>query len=175
MEIVLKAEIGWFDEDGEFIDNDLKIQVTEKVADLIYKKLENEMAINISKVVNEKLDLLISKTYNNFLNEDIILTDDYGDEKSRGKLKDIIKKRFDRFMTEEVDERGRASGYGCSLTRMEYFIETQLKNHTEKFTKDTIKRVTEELEKQLEKDLKNAIGDTIVKKIGLKNLLPKKV
>lgn len=162
-----------FNEDGVPMKEGIENRIINKITDKLYKSVKENYDIKIGEVVVEKVDQLLDNTYKEFLEQEVRITDSYGDYKETGNLKAILKARFDKWLNEQVNESGRSKGYGETYTRLTWAIEGQLKTHSKQFVQDSVDAVVEKLEKVLSDDLRNTIGERIAQKIGLNKLLPK--
>lgn len=173
MRLEMDLNLDLFNEDGVSMKEGIENRIINKITDKLYKSVKEKYDIKIGEVVLEKVDQLLNNTYKEFLEQEVRITDSYGDYKETGNLKSILKARFDKWLNEQVNENGRSGGYGKKDNRLTWTIEEQLKTHSRQFVQDSVDAVVEKLEKVLSDDLRNTIGERIAQKIGLNKLLPK--
>ena len=167
-----------FNEDGESIGcslsdavrRDIISQVTDRVFDIAKVSLNEE----INKSVANKMTELTEKTYQQMMDMSVKVTDQYGDVKEEGTIKELIKNRFDNWLEEKVDDCGK-TGYRADKTRLAYYIQKYGISIADKRMQDSMQKITKDLEEKLSDDFREIIGQKIADKIGLNKLLPKKL
>lgn len=174
MKVNFELDLDLFTKDGS-IEEEMQAHIVSKIidriSDRVYKEVSEKLEVNVDKIIKEQLEKLMTKTYNEFLKKEIKVTDDYGDIIQEGTLKGIIQKRFEKFMTEKVDDRGnKATGYREGIPRVNFLIEKQLEKHSEQFMQKAISEIERKLTNTLEEELKDKIGASIAKTIGIKKI-----
>lgn len=177
MKFNIEINLDWIDEEGN-IDDAIKSQlvsgIMSKVNKGISEKIENEAKNNMAEIIASNIDSKISDIITNFAEKEISITDNYGDVKKRySNLTEMLKEKFDTFILEPVDERGRAKKdtYGTAYTRIDWMINNRIKSESEEFTKKVIKEVDLKIKKVVESNLKEKISDSVLSKIGLDSIL----
>jgi len=176
MEIKFNLDLDDFyiDEDSSLKD-EIKNKIVNMAVEKLYQKIENNYEDQVSDIINNKIEALVENTFIGFIEKHIILTDKYGSKIEEGTVIDLIKKRFDKWLSEKVDKNGNVSTYDAAYTRITYLIEQQLNKHSQRFVSDAVETISSKLEKTLSEDLRDAIGKKIADKIGLNKLLPKMI
>jgi hypothetical protein len=175
MKINLTVDIDWLNEDeslDEMIQEKIIKEVVDKVSDGVINSVKNEA----EKRVVDQVESLVTKTYEAFMDNGVTITDRWGDPTEKDvKIKDLIKQRCDKWLTEQVDKEGRASrdSWGGNQTRMEHFIDQQIQKQTKSMSEQIVKKVNDEMKKFITDSLKNSIGEKLVKEIGIEELLKK--
>lgn len=177
MKLNIEVELDWLDEESN-IDDIIKAEVirdiTKQVSENAIKKFEEQALEKINKVyekVETKIDELVTKEFNSFMNKPIKITDQWGDvKKEYNNVSEMIKLRFDNWLLEKVDKYGKPSSYG-DFNRMNYFIDGQLQAFSKKFTEETVKEMRSRLESTLTNDMKELLGGQMMDVIGVKKLL----
>jgi len=175
MEIKFDLDLDFYDEDGTSINESIKSTIINGIIDRIYKSVKGNYVSEINELIKKKVEVLIEKTFDSFLEQEITITDRYGDAKEIGNVKEIIKHRFDNWLGEKVDSQGRTGSYNSKYERINFIVEQQLQNHSQKFVQEAVTAVADKLEKTLSEDLRTMIGQKISDKIGLNKLLPKMI
>jgi hypothetical protein len=158
---------------GYSIEQAIIKTITEEVKNKldIKSKMEAIILDKMTSSLNELISEWSSGFLENYLNKEIIITDDYGREKFKGTIRDKVHKAFDNFLLEKVDANGQAGSYGCKYTRTEFFIHNILKSDMENFTKNTIKEIKDSIKDKLSEELKMAVGKGVVDGIGINKLI----
>lgn len=175
MKLKIDVDIDWIEEGGN-IDDVIKQELVNSVYNKvkttdIEEKLKAKIDKEISDNISKELEKNVSKTYNDFIEKEIVITDRYGDVIQNCKINDLIKKRFDEYLKESVDEQGRSSGYGKTMSRINWIIDYQIKQHSESFVKDTINKLEKNLKDYFSDAMKKQISDVILNNTGLKKLI----
>ncbi len=155
----------------ENIENQIISTVSEKVFKIVEKNIDSQIGDLVKSKINEKTE----SVFNDFIDKEIKITDRYGDCKETGTVKEVIKKRFDNFLTDQVNDQGNTASYGKTSTRIDFLIEQQLNKHTAKFMSTAVNTVADKLEETLTEEFRDMIGDKIATKIGLNKLMPKMI
>lgn len=175
MKINLTVDIDWLNEDESLDD---KIQqkiikaVVDKVSDGVINSVKNEAELRVV----DQVEKLVTKTYEAFMEKGVTLTDKWGDPTDKDiKIKDLIKDRCDKWLSEKVDDQGRSTrdSWGGNKSRMEHFINKQIESQTKSMSEQIVKKVNDEMKKFITDSLKNSIGEKLVKEIGIEELLKK--
>jgi len=176
MEIKFNLDLDDFyiDEDRSLKD-EIKNKIVNMAVEKLYQKIENNYEDQVSDIIKNKIESLVENTFKDFTEKTVIVTDKYGSKKDEGTVEELIKKRFDKWLLDGVDNDGRIVNYNPSYTRIEYLIESQLNKHSQRFVSDAVGAIASKLEKTLSEDLRDAIGKKIADKIGLNKLLPKMI
>ena len=146
-----------------------QINVKEKMEAIIQEKME--------KSLNELIDTCGEKFLEEYFDKEITVTNDYGDTKFKGTLREKIQSQFDEMMGEKVDGKGNpydSRGYGSDggpFSRIDFFTKKILDDKMATFTKDTVKQVLQQVETKLKDELKTAIGKGVVDSIGVNKLI----
>ena len=162
-----------FNCDQQYIEN----RAAEILASNISKRFEAKMWDSYFKKVNLTIDQTINQFLDEFMDRNIIETDKYGDEVNRHEnVKELLKTKFDEFMTEEVDSKG-APTKGCAYNRQiraEYLIETEVVSHLKKYHSDVEREgkaiaegILREIKNEKYEDAKNEVLKRLVDDVKL--------
>jgi hypothetical protein len=160
--------------DEEYFNGRIEDIVADKLMSKLQKKITdttvNQVLINMA----DKIDSWINDTLSNFIDRPIKLTDKYGSViEEYDNVSELLKGRFDEFMSENVDEKGRSSKscstYGKTNTRLQWLlgqiieekgdiaykkarsemddlVEIKFKEHKEMLLNDTAKKILKKLD-----------------------------
>lgn len=173
----LEIELDWIDEESNFDES-----VKQQVIDSIVRKIEGKINADIEKKVNSIIDEgvvnrvnnLTEKLFNDFLNRSVNITDRYGDIiKSYDSVESLIKQRFDNFMTQTVDDKGRThnGAYGVKHERIVYIVDKQLKEFANEFTTNAVSKVSEEIKTHVQNGLTEKLGKELMTVLKVDKML----
>lgn len=173
MKFNIEVEIDWLGEDSS-LDERIQNKIVDAVVKRITEKAVGLVEGDALKQISAKVDDLLEKTYVEFLEKGVTITDQWGDVKRKDvRIYDLIKEKADNWLTRRVDKEGRESSYGANWTRMEWLINKQLDQQTKRMSDEIVKKVSETIKKYINDSLKDAIGEKLVKEIGLDNIINK--
>lgn len=169
MKFNVELEIDWIGEDGsidEEVSNNLQNHLTNKVFETVKTTLESK----ITNAINIKLDSLIEKTYDDFLNQELNLTDKWGDIiREKVSPKQLLKEKLDESLKEKVDSSGRKSSYGIS--RYEHLLESSAKAQIDTFIKNISNTIIIGIKEDINEAARKRITDAILTDYSLKDLV----
>jgi hypothetical protein len=173
MKFTITADIDWLGEEDN-LDNELKNRVVEEIVKTVSGGLMKEMREKSKERLLSIIDEYSNKTLDSFMNETITVTDKWGDKKESGKIRDIIKIKFDEFWSQKVDSQGRgSSSYGSGQTRLEWLVDNRIKKQCEKFSQDLAKEINKQVTSVMTDSLKVAVGSELIDRIGVPNIVKK--
>jgi len=177
MKLNLEVELNWLDEEMN-LDETVKQNVIDSVVNKIQAKIEKQVENDINKIIDKsivnKIDSMTEKLFNDFMKKEICLTDKYGDVvKCYKSTTELIKERFDNFMTQTVDEKGKSydGTYGSKHQRLTFIIDKQLHDFADKFTTDAVKTVSDEIKTHVKEGLTNKLGAELMKVLKVNQML----
>ena len=177
MELELKINIDWIDEEMEIDDI-----VKREIINGIINKVNNQLSTKVEQRVEKKIDSLVVKKVNDmtdkmfkdFTKRKITITDGYGDKlKVYNTLRDFMKYKFDNFLLQTVDEKGNSydGNYSTKHKRINYMIDKQLKEFADKFTSDTVKKVSAEIKRHVSEGLTHKLGSELMSILKVDKML----
>lgn len=174
MKLNVSVELGYLDEEGTTIEDVVRERIVKEVVDRIRDKAIKDVekkAVRQMAIVEKSLNDAINKRMEEWLAGEVVITDKWGDVKFEGTLDDMLKKRFDNFWSQQVDNNGDSfSGYG-SVTRMQWLIDQRVANLSKKFTKDLASKVSRHVKETLTDQLKATIGGELVENLGVPRIV----
>lgn len=177
MKLNLEIELDWIDEEMN-LDDVVKDQiisgVMKKINEKVLSKIEDKINNTIDKTIIARINKCTDKMFKDFLKRPVNITDRYGDSIEHYKnVNEVIKMRFDNFMTQTVDEKGNTydGSYSKKFQRLEFVIDKQLKDFANKFTTDAVKRVSEEIKLHVKDGLTNKLGAELMQVLKVDKML----
>jgi hypothetical protein len=177
MKLNLEIELDWIDEESN-LDETVKQNVINAVVNKIQKNVEEkvEAKINetIDKTIMEKINAMTEKVFNDFMNKEVAITDNYGSViKCYANVTEVIKNRFDNFMTQTVDEKGNTydGNYGKKFNRLTFIVDKQLEEFAKKFTTDAVSKVSAEIKLHVQEGLTTKLGVELMKVLKVEQML----
>lgn len=167
----IELELDWLYEDYKFEDaiKDAIInKMAEKLSKELYPTIEKEVSSQLAKTVDDLQNKLIDR----FMNKEVIVTDNWGDVQTKHEnVNELLKHKFDKFLTEKVNDRGEPSsscGYGANktYTRIDFFIDERIKLWKKSITDSIAKQMDEKLT-QKKQELMTEASKKIAEKLGV--------
>jgi len=146
MKINVEFDLDWVSEDQSIdeavqkkIINGIVGGMDDRIKKLIQKEADNRLV--------EKLDGVIDNLFSDFMTRNVVITDKWGDEVSRYEsVNELLKEKFDTFLTEPVDSNGKALGKNeCGYNekpRIEYLVSKNIDGQVEKICTKIEKDIT---------------------------------
>ena len=172
MKLNITVDIDWIEEDGS-IDDEVKSEIINGVKNAISQscmsnmeaksKIAIDAAIeNASKKIEEKAVSFVD----DWLENEVKITDRFGDTKEKGTLKDIIKRTFDDTLNQKVDKNGSFSnGYGSSFTLIEYLTGKRVDEAVSDRMKSFGRDIDLSIEACVNKGIKERVSDKFAQMI----------
>lgn len=178
MKLNLEIEIDWIDEENG-IEEVVEQKIIESVTTRVQKMIQDKIEAKVNKIVDEQIVSLINKKvddlFTEFINRPVSITDGYGSTiKTWNKMEDLIKAKFDNFLTQYVDENGKATEYdryGKKHQRLDFIIDKQLKDFANEFTTNAVKKVSEEIKHHVQDGLTTKLGGELMKVLKVNEML----
>lgn len=119
--------------------------------------LASEKFKEFSRLVSDTIVAEIKLKMENFLSEEIALTEDWGKVKFVGSIEDLIKQRFDDVLLRSVDSSGKTL-QGCTSSGT-VWIEWRIKDILESRIKSLVETATKNIENEVVKTINQKITD----------------
>lgn len=168
MKITCEIELDWVGEDG--IDESVKHEIVRDVVRKLGNKVQKDLVTRSKEKLDEALEQVANGLCNRWLEEDISITDSWGDVVFKGTTEGMLRERFDKFWQTKVDQYGK-TGYNANQTRMEWLMDQRIRKLGETFAEDLAKKVEEQVKSVLTDRLKLTLGANLVKSLGVENLI----
>lgn len=157
MKFNIEVELDYIYENSidEIIINKIANEVTKKIT----KNIEAQVTEQVSQKINEILDLKIMELFDEFLNKGFTLYDRWGDVvRENVNVKQLLKEKLDKFMTEYVDEKGNTTNSYNGRPRYEQILNNEAKKQINGFL--------DELSRTVIKGIKEDINQAAVERIS---------
>ena len=178
MKLNLEIELDWIDEEkglDEIVQQEIINGVTSRISKQINDKIDKKVDSIIDDQVIKQIDIKVNEIFLDFINKPVTLTDNYGSKiEVYDNMEALIKKRFDNFLIQPVDDRGNAvsrDSYGTKFKRLEFIIDKQLKDFANKFTTDAVKTVSEEIKNHVKEGLTTKLGSELMNVLKVNEML----
>lgn len=171
-----------YEEEPQPIDTEKVIRdmVVNKISSTINVKDKVESLINdvVSNRVNDVVDRKMNEFVTEYFDKQIIVTDDYGEEKFKGTIIDRIKSNFDGFLLQKVNDKGERHNHNSyhhktnTYTRIDFLINERLEKLQSSFMEESLKKINESMKTYVDKvdesvqqEIKNAVQARIGEKL----------
>lgn len=177
MKLNLEINLDWIDEE-KGLDETIKEQIISGVVSSVQNQINSKIEDKVNRIIDETIVTKINEKtdalFFDFVSRQVTLCDNYGSKiKVYENMEQLIKERFDNFMTEKVDDQGRSttSAYGKNYPRLEFIINKQLKDFAEKFTTDAVKQVSTEIKQHVKDGLTTKLGAELMSVLKVNEML----
>ena len=175
MKFNITVDLDWLNED-ESLDEAFQSRIIDAVIAKVSKETIANVTQQAERVISQQITELVAATYTQFLGKGVTITNRWGEvEKENVSVEGLIKERFDKFLTETVDEDGRTySGYGNSnRTRLQWMLNDRIQKQTKQISEQIVREVDKKVKDYLNQNVKEAIGGKLVKELGIEELINK--
>lgn len=175
MKLNLEVEIDWIDEESgidEVVKQSIISAVVNSVESKVNTKIQKEVDALINKQITSQINTKINKMFDDFAKQPVKILDTYGDVTGQyGSVREMLKTRFDTFLTEMVDDNGKVTSYGSRMTRTDYLFKHQINSFATEFTKNTVTQVREEVKKTVQEGLTQRLGAELMSVLKVNEML----
>ena len=134
MKFKIEVDVDYIDDEHN-LDNSIKEKIVEAVVEKINESAIEDISEQAQKKMIDRANEVVSSAYETLLGKPILITDQWGNkDKEYPSVVEMIKARFDNFMTEKVDNSGYKSTYG-DITRIDFIVKKQLEKKRKKIRK----------------------------------------
>lgn len=169
MKLNIQVELDWLEEDGgieqrvqDEIISGVKNAISKDCLDLVKDKTKEAIDTGLTEATAHLKDK-VSEFFENWLDNEAVVTDKFGDPTEKGTLKDIIKREFNDCMNQRVDAKGnRSDGYGAKYTRLEFVTGAKVKEVVD----DSLARYNAEIEKTIKATIDAGIKQRVSDKFA---------
>ena len=187
MKLNITVDIDWIEEDGS-IDEEVKHQIISGVKNSISKqcldKVDREASKSIDKAIQEAIEAAKNTIKDkavafadDWLENEVTITDKWGDAKDTLTITDLIKKTFDDLLEKKVDSNGRiTSGYDGKQTLISYLtgsrVEEVVNEKLSGFSKNIDDQITKAVNSGIRENVSNKFAEMVVATAKANNSLP---
>lgn len=144
--------------------------IEEKLVERVFAKFDDEINSFLREkfeTAKELIDKRIEDLINDFLKRKVNITDEWGDViRENISVMDLLKEKFDNFMFEKVDDRGKPCTYG-GQTRIDYMLEQRFKDDVEFIASKVIDEVQRKINKAIKEQLSIKISDRLLNQLNI--------
>ena len=165
MKLNISVDIDWIEEDGS-IDEEVKAEIIQGVKNAISKSclsnMEQKSKIAIDAAIKDaaaKIEEKAISFVDDWLENEVEITDRFGDVQESGTLKDIIKRTFNDTLNRKVDKKGSFSGYSTNYTLLEYLTGKRVEEVVNERMKSFGKDIDKSIEACVNKGIKDRVSD----------------
>lgn len=171
MKLKIEVDIDYLsDEDGS-LDQQIQERIAQNIIERVSKDSIGKIEARVSKTMDQRVDEVVNAAYQEMMGKEITITNGWGDTVQQfPNAAEMIKAKFDTWLTEKVDDHGSKTTYN-GQTRLDLIIKKQLDKAAAEFTKNAIKEVTEKIKTVLSDDLKLALGDRLINMMELDKII----
>ncbi|MCG8609200.1 MAG: hypothetical protein MI864_01570, partial [Pseudomonadales bacterium] len=132
MKFNIEVDVDWLEEGGsvnEEVRGEIIYGVMRQINKDTKEKISKAMDESLREAKEQAAELInaqILKAVDDWLNNEVVITDKYGEPKDSGTLKDIIKREWNDVLNRRVDADGSFSGYSKKYTVLEYLTNTRV-------------------------------------------------
>jgi hypothetical protein len=137
----------------DLLTSALKQEIVNQTKD----KVASDQFKTFSALTSDTLVAEIKLKLQNFLDDDIVLTDRWGKKEFVGTVEDLIRTKIDEVLTRPVDNAGKTLT-GCT-SPAQTWIEWIIKNKVESRQKQLVEAAETEIRKQIKNDIKNHLDN----------------
>lgn len=177
MKINVSVDLDWIEEDGS-LDDEVKHELISGIKSAIshdcLAKVEKEASTQINKAIQAAIDGAKAKIEekavafaDDWLENEVEITDKWGDPTERTTVKDLIKKTFDGLMTKAVDAQGKfTDGYHSKSTLLQWLTGKRVQDVVEEkmvgLGKDIDNQITEAVNAGIRKNVSDKFAEMVV-------------
>lgn len=171
MKLKIEVDIDYLNDEEGSLDEQIQERIAQSIIERVSKESIGKIESRVSKIMEKRVDEVVDAAYKEMMGKAIAITNEWGEVvKSFPNAYEMIKSKFDVWLTERVDNDGRKSSYG-DQSRLDLIIKKQLDKTADTFTKNAIKEVTEKIKTVLSDDLKLALGDRLINMMELDKII----
>lgn len=173
MKINITVDVEWLEEDGS-IDEEVKYEIINGVKKSISKdclaKVEKQASEKIDAAINDSIGKAQSaieekavKFADEWLENEVTVTDKWGDAQDCLTIKDLIKRTFDKLLEKKVDSKGRIDSGGYGGTRLINWLTGQ---RVQEVVEDKLKGLSKDIDDQITKAVNAGIRENVSNKFA---------
>ena len=178
MKFSVEIDLDWIDEESN-LDDTVQKQIIDNISSITQKKVSSDVESKIQQIIDEttikRINEKIDDVFADFIGREVSVYDSYGSVTNTYKnVEELIKERFDNFMTQTVDDKGitDSSTYGRNkTTRLVHIVDKQLTEFADKFTADAVSQVSAEIKEHVKEGLTSKLGNELMKVLKVEKML----
>lgn len=188
MKLNITVDIDWIEEDGS-IDEEVKHQIISGVKNSISKqclaKVEKEASKEIDKAIQSSIAKVQSSIESkaiefadDWLENEVTVTNKWGEPKESLTITDLIKKTFDGLLEKQVDDSGKfCDGYSGKMKLINYLtgkrVEGVVNEKMKGFSRSIDDQITKAVNAGIRENVANKFAEMVVATAKANNQLEK--
>ena len=170
MKISVDFNLDWIEEERD-LDEAIQSRIISEVVEKVSKRINDSALEKIMLKVNSILDEKIKTMFDDFMNKSFDICDQWGDVKQKDvNVKELLKTKLDKMMTELVDQNGNPTNYNGKQRYLQ-ILDQQSKRQIEDFVSAISKNVISGIKNDINEEARKKITDSILSDYDLKKLL----
>ncbi|WP_278383345.1 hypothetical protein [Alteromonas mediterranea] len=171
MKMNVEIEIDWLEEDST-IDQVMQEEITSAVVSRISTQCLNRVEERARKAIDDAISgAIVSATKliedraiahaEQWLTQEVAITDKWGDVVETGSIMDIIKQSYDNTLNKPVDAEGRfitPSSYSRGTPLINYLVSDKVKNAVSERVKDVSRQIDEAIKREIDTGIKENVA-----------------
>lgn len=173
MKINITVDVDWIEEGGD-IDAEVKDEIISGVKRAISKqcldKVEKEASTRIDKAISDSvnsaqkaIEAKALKFADDWLENEVTISDKWGDAQECLTIKDLVKRTFDNLMEKKVDKDGRFNDSSYNGTRLMDWLTGQ---RVQSVVESKLKGLSKDIDDQITKAVNQGIRDNVSNKFA---------
>ena len=174
MKLNIQVDLEWLDEDGsidDLVQSEIINGVKRSISATCLAKVEKEASKKIDKAIDEAIAKVTQSIEgkaiafaDEWLENEVTVTDKWGDPTDRLTIRDLVKKSFDKTLERQVDKSGKFSdGYGYDrMTLIQYLGGAKV----EEVVSAKLKDFNEQIDDQITKAVNAGIRENVANKFA---------
>jgi hypothetical protein len=170
MKLNITVDVDWIEEDGS-IDEEVKYQIINGVKNSIsaqcLAKVESEASKQIDVAIKDSIEKCRKNIEekaiafaNDWLENEVTITDKWGDPKQTLTITDLIKRTFDGLLERKVSKDGKFSdGYGSDMTLIKYLTGQRVEDVVSAKLKDFSKQIDDQITKAVNSGIRENVSN----------------
>lgn len=169
----ISIEVDWIEEGGD-LNEIVKGEIIHGVKKAIAKDCLATMKDQSKQAFDEAVTSASAKISekalefaDNWLENEVEITDKWGDKDKPISIKDLIKRNFDNLLERKVDSQGRfTDSYNSKFRLIEYLtnkrLEEEVETRMQGFKKDIDSRIKEAIEKSIKDNVSDRFAQMVI-------------
>ena len=170
MKLNITVDIDWIEENGS-IDEEVKHEIINGVKNSISKQCLAKVEKEASTRIDQAIDDAVKKSQkaiedkaiafaDDWLENEVTITDKWGDPKDTLTVTDLIKRTFDGLLEKRVDKEGRFSdGYNDKMSLIKYLTGTRVEQVVGERMKDFSKNIDDQITKAVNSGIRENVAN----------------
>lgn len=172
MKLNVEIELDWIEEDSS-LDEEFQAKlihgVTSSISEKCLAEVRNKSLESINQTLEKAIEIstqTIDRRTLEFVDEwfekGIYVTDNWGNVKTKGTIKELLEKRFDDTLSRKVNKSGEFTNGYDSMRLIDYLTGV----HVDRIVEERLVNFNREIDKKIESAIKQCIKDKVSDKFA---------